>query len=48
MSNADTQLEVLSQHYSETFELLKNDAAKRDRLFLYILIVIFLLLLSLK
>ena len=41
----DTQLEVLSHHYSETFELLKNDVAKRDRLFLYILIVIFTLLL---
>jgi len=41
----DTQLEVLSHHYSETFELLKNDVSKRDRLFLYILIVIFTLLL---
>jgi hypothetical protein len=41
----DKQLEVLSQHYSETFELLRGDVAKRDRLFLYILIVIFILLL---
>jgi hypothetical protein len=46
MSNdKDTQLEVLSHHYSETFELLKTDVAKRDRLFLYIVIVIFALLL---
>jgi hypothetical protein len=46
MSNGkDTHLEVLSHHYSETFELLKADVAKRDRLFLYILIVIFALLL---
>ncbi|HJR80556.1 MAG TPA: hypothetical protein VJ821_10815 [Anaerolineales bacterium] len=44
-SDKDSQLEVLSHHYSETFELLKTDVAKRDRLFLYILIVIFLLLL---
>lgn len=43
--NKDTQLEVLSHHYSETFELLRADVAKRDRLFLYILVVIFLLLL---
>ena len=46
MSNdKDTQLEALSRHYSETFQLLKTDVAKRDRLFLYILIVIFILLL---
>jgi len=38
------QLEVLSHHYSETFELLKSDVAKRDRLFLYLLIMIFILL----
>ena len=44
-NDKDTQLEVLSHHYSETFELLKSDVAKRDRLFLYILIVIFVLLL---
>jgi hypothetical protein len=44
-SDKDTELEVLSHHYSETFELLKTDVGKRDRLFLYILIVIFLLLL---
>ena len=41
----DTQLEILAHHYSETFTLLRNDMGKRDRLFLYILIVIFLLLL---
>src|SRR5689334_11553974 len=41
----DKQLEILYQHYIETFKLLRDDAGKRDRLFLYILIVIFLLLL---
>jgi len=41
----NTHLEVLANHYSETFELLKADTGKRDRLFLYMLIVIFLLLL---
>jgi len=44
-SATEKQLEVLSRHYSETFELVKADVAKRDRLFLYILIVIFVLLL---
>jgi hypothetical protein len=42
----DTRLiEVLSHHYSETFELLNKVVARRDRLFLYILLVIFILLL---
>jgi len=46
MSNdKDTQLEVLSSHYSETFALLKTAVEKRDRLFLYTLLVIFALLL---
>lgn len=44
-SVTEKQLEVLSHHYSETFELLKNDVAKRDRLFLYLLVLIFILLL---
>jgi hypothetical protein len=38
-------VEVLSKHYSETFEQLKEVVARRDRLFLYILLVIFILLL---
>ncbi len=41
----DTYLEVLANHYSETFELLKADTGRRDRLFLYMLVLIFLLLL---
>ncbi|RJP54222.1 MAG: hypothetical protein C4583_03245 [Anaerolineaceae bacterium] len=46
MSNDnDTKLEVLSNHYSETFMLLKEAVAKRDRLFLYMLTVIFIILL---
>ncbi len=44
MTSKDSQLEVLSAHYSETFALLKSVVEKRDRLFLYILGVIFLLL----
>lgn len=41
----DTKLvEVLSRHYSETFDQLKEVVARRDRLFLYILFVIFILL----
>jgi hypothetical protein len=45
MAGNDTKLEILSSHYSETFSLLKEAVARRDRLFLYILGVIFLLLL---
>lgn len=45
MNNTDASLEILSTHYSETFSLLKSAVEKRDRLFLYILIVISLLLL---
>lgn len=45
MAGNDTKLEILSSHYSETFSLLKEVVARRDRLFLYILGVIFLLLL---
>jgi len=47
MNNSpDTKLvDVLSRHYSETFDQLKEVVARRDRLFLYILFVIFILLL---
>lgn len=47
MSNDDDikLVEVLSKHYSETFDQLKEAVARRDRLFLYILFVIFILLL---
>lgn len=38
-------VEVLSKHYTETFDLLKTVVARRDRLFLYILLVIFIVLL---
>ncbi len=41
----DTRLQVLASHYSETFQLLKTVVEKRDRLFLYILILMFLILL---
>lgn len=44
MTENDAHLEILSAHYSETFALLKSAVEKRDRLFLYILVVIFLLL----
>ena len=43
--HSDTELQILSSHYSETFELTKEAVVKRDRLFLYVLIVITLLLL---
>jgi hypothetical protein len=43
--HSDTELQILSSHYSETFELTKQAVVKRDRLFLYVLIVITLLLL---
>jgi len=43
--HSDAELQILSSHYSETFELTKQAVGKRDRLFLYILIVITLLLL---
>ncbi len=41
----DTRLEVLSHHYSESYGLLKTAVEKRDRLLLYMLIVICVLLL---
>jgi hypothetical protein len=44
-TDKDTQLEVLSHHYSESYELLKAAVEKRDRLLLYMLVVIFILLL---
>jgi len=45
MDNDTKLVEVLSKHYSETFDQLKEVVARRDRLFLYILFVIFILLL---
>ena len=48
MSIEDTQLEVLSSHYSETFSLLKQSVEKRDRLFVYILAVVLALLLYMR
>jgi len=44
-THSDTELQLLSSHYSETFALTKDAVGKRDRLFLYVLIVITLLLL---
>jgi Na+/H+ antiporter NhaD/arsenite permease-like protein len=41
---SDMRIDVLSQHYSETFMLLKEDVKKRDRLIIYILINVFLIL----
>ena len=41
----ENKLEILSTHYSETFQLLKADVARRDRLFLYMLTVVLLILL---
>lgn len=45
MTGKNINLEILSNHYSETFSLLKEAVARRDRIFLYILGLIFLLLL---
>jgi len=45
MKDKDDHLQILSTHYSETFALLRAAVEKRDRLFLYILAMIFLLLL---
>lgn len=44
MDSNDKHLEILSAHYSETFFLLKAAVEKRDRLLLYILGVVFLML----
>ncbi len=41
----EAHLQILSAHYSETFNLLKLAVEKRDRLFLYIIGTTFLLLL---
>ena len=40
----DTKQELLASHYSETFQVLKEVIGKRDRFFLYMLIVISLIL----
>ena len=45
MSDPEVHLQILAAHYSETFTLLKSAVEKRDRLFLYILLMMFLLLL---
>lgn len=44
-ASPEPNLSLLSAHYTETFSLLKLAVEKRDRLFLYILGTIFLLLL---
>ena len=41
----EVHLEVLADHFDKTFELLRMDVGKRDRLFLYMLILAFVLLL---
>ena len=48
MPSKDIHLEILSSHYSETFSLLKSAVERRDRLFLYMLVVIFVMLLYLS
>lgn len=45
MAPKDSLLETLAAHYSETFALIKTAVEKRDRLLLYILMIIFLMLL---
>jgi len=47
--DSNTKLELLSNHYNETFGLQKSNADKRDRLFVYILVlmsIIFLYILA--
>ncbi len=39
-----TKLEMLAKHYDQSFELQKESVTKRDRLFLYVLILVLLLL----
>ena len=41
----NTKLEILSDHYNETFELQKSNVERRDRLFLYILVLLGIILL---
>ncbi len=36
----DARLTLMVGHYNETFKMLKQDAARRDRLFLYILLLL--------
>ncbi|MBT3391008.1 MAG: hypothetical protein HN413_11425 [Chloroflexi bacterium] len=41
----NTKLEILAEHYNETFELQKSHVTRRDRLFIYILgLILFLLI----
>lgn len=48
MKLSDTKIEILSAHYSETFSLVKSAVEKRDRLFVYILMVIIALALYMQ
>jgi hypothetical protein len=47
MSLTDTKLQVLAEHYKNTFNFLQNNLKRRDRLFLGVLCILILILFQL-
>ena len=47
MSLTDTKLQILAEHYKNTFDFLQNNLKQRNRLFLYVLCILILLLFQL-
>lgn len=47
MASDDTKLEILSEHYKNTFDFLQNNLKQRNRLFLYVLCILILMLFQL-
>ena len=47
MASDDTKLEILSEHYKNTFDFLQKNLKQRNRLFLYVLCILILMLFQL-
>ena len=47
MSLTDTKLQILADHYKNTFDLLQDSLKQRNRLFLYVLCILILMLFQL-
>ncbi|GAH53543.1 unnamed protein product, partial [marine sediment metagenome] len=47
MGLTDTKLQILAEHYKETFDFLQKNLKQRNRLFLYVLCILILMLFQL-
>ncbi len=47
MASDDTKLEILSEHYKNTFDFLQKNLKQRNRLFLFVLCILILMLFQL-